>query len=87
VDHILENEFSHNVRASMYRAWAYPESYPNEPQPVLKNWPQEDLEDYGIKPCEVDGSHNRQWGCKHRGYMTFQEALDDADKRKKVAAN
>jgi hypothetical protein len=51
--HVLENEFSHNPRSSMYRAWAYPDSYPEERQPVLKNWPKEDLEDYGIKDHEI----------------------------------
>lgn len=47
--HVLENEFSHNVRASMYRAWVYPEFYPKEPQPRLENWSAEDLEEFWIK--------------------------------------
>jgi len=33
-------------RADMYRAWVAPDLFPNERQPVLKNWPAEDLEAY-----------------------------------------
>lgn len=31
------------VRHDMYKAWVVPDLYPNEPQPVLKNWHPEDL--------------------------------------------
>lgn len=30
----------------MYRAWVWPDAYPKERQPVLKNWDPEDLEAY-----------------------------------------
>lgn len=30
----------------MYKAWAAPDIYPNEPQPVLSNWHPEDLVAY-----------------------------------------
>ena len=31
-------------RSDMYRAWVFPELFPNEMQPVLANWSDEDLE-------------------------------------------
>lgn len=34
------------VRHDMYKAWAAPDIYPDEPQPVLRNWHPEDLVAY-----------------------------------------
>lgn len=31
------------VNGSMYQAWAVPDLFPDEPQPVLSNWHPEDL--------------------------------------------
>lgn len=44
VDGVFSPGFSSAPRAKMYQAWVFPELHPDEPQPVLKNWPVEDLE-------------------------------------------
>lgn len=31
------------VHGNMYEAWAFPDLHPEEPQPVLGNWHEEDL--------------------------------------------
>lgn len=54
LDNIFGSAFSQCARSDMYRAWVYPELYPNERQPVLSNWSVEDLEAYcGIYPDSV----------------------------------
>lgn len=35
-----------DVHSRMYQAWAVPSAFPDEPQPVLKNWHPEDLIPY-----------------------------------------
>jgi hypothetical protein len=32
-----------DARAEMYKAWVTPDLFPDQPQPVLKNWHMEDL--------------------------------------------
>ena len=43
---IFDSQFNGMAGASMYRAWNLPELFPDERQPVLSNWPAEDLEAY-----------------------------------------
>lgn len=43
LDSVFSSGFSSSPRADMYRAWVEPSLYPNERQPVLNNWPAEDL--------------------------------------------
>jgi hypothetical protein len=41
--------------ADMYRAWAFPDLFPGQPQPRLDNWSDEDLWDYcGIRRAVND---------------------------------
>lgn len=43
LDSVFSPGFSSCVRSEMYRAWVYPEIYPEQPQPRLVNWHPEDL--------------------------------------------
>lgn len=42
-DSVFSSAFSSAPHADMYRAWVFPDLYPDEPQPRLNNWPDEDL--------------------------------------------
>lgn len=46
IDSVFAPGFSSSPMADMYRAWVYPEIFPDQRQPVLKNWTAEDLEEY-----------------------------------------
>lgn len=41
---IFDAMFNSQPRIDMYRSWVIPELFEGQPQPVLKNWPAEDLE-------------------------------------------
>ena len=50
---LFDPDFSQSPRNEMYRAHVFPDLYPDEPQPVLSNWSDEDLEAYcGIYTAE-----------------------------------
>lgn len=43
----MNNVFDSGIKLPlMYRAWVFPDLFPDERQPVLKNWHPDDLEDY-----------------------------------------
>lgn len=46
VGDIFHGALSSAPRIDMYRSWIFPDMYPEERQPVLKNWPDEDLADF-----------------------------------------
>jgi len=46
VGDVFHGALSSAPRIDMYRSWVFPDLYPNERQPVLKNWSAEDLWDY-----------------------------------------
>lgn len=46
MDSVFSPGFSSAACADMYRGWVFPDIYPNQRQPVLSNWPAEDLEDF-----------------------------------------
>lgn len=46
VGDIFHGALSSAPRIDMYRSWVWPDLYPNERPPVLKNWSDEDLEMY-----------------------------------------
>ena len=41
---IYDELFNGTPGIVMYRAWVHPHIYPEERQPVLKNWSDEDIE-------------------------------------------
>lgn len=43
---IFDGAFNGMGAVAMYRSWVIPESFPNQPQALLQNWSQEDLEMY-----------------------------------------
>lgn len=43
---VMEQGFNGNDRTEMYRAWVFPELFPDEKQPLIENWSQEDREMY-----------------------------------------
>lgn len=44
LDHVIQ--LSNKYPEVMYKAWAFPDLCPSQPQPRLENWPAEDLEAY-----------------------------------------
>lgn len=46
VFNIFDDTFNGMPRSEMYRSWLVPDVFPHERQPVLSNWPADDLEAY-----------------------------------------
>jgi hypothetical protein len=46
LNNIFDERFNGAAAIEMYRAWVFPDIYPEERQPVLKNWPKEDIDEF-----------------------------------------
>lgn len=46
MNNIFDATFNGMARSEMYREWTVPGTFPEERQPVLSNWSQDDLEMY-----------------------------------------
>lgn len=44
IDSVFSSGFSNAPRAKMYQSWVFPGLHPDEPQPVISNWSDEDRE-------------------------------------------
>jgi len=57
VDSVFSSGFSSSPRSEMYQAWVFPDIHPNERQPVLSNWDEEDMWAF----CGITCIHEDTW--------------------------